>query len=171
MKKLDISTVLRFVDAVGSRNARFRHRGRVTTCMLFDNCRSLRTLVDGTEFELVPMSIRILFSQKVRSINAALLSSISGAYIAFSCRVGAEALFGKHLSLSMPGFELIGRLKASRFDSVLSCLTGRHYYKFMLVGISASRDCSMCNSRTGGRRCLDSCEHKHGVQTVRHRSS
>lgn len=167
MKKLDVSTVLRFVDAIGSSNARFRHRGRVTTCLMFGSSRSLRTLVDGTEFELVPMSVRLMFSQKVRSINAALLSNLSGAYIAFSCRVGADSMIGKRVALSMPGFELTGRLRASRFDEVMSSLTGRHYYKFRLADISASRDCGTCNNRTGGRRCLDSCEHKQGAQERR----
>ena len=164
MKKLDVSTVLRFIDAMSSSSARFRYRGRVATCMLFNNRRSLRTMVGGTEFEFVPMSARLMFSQKVRSINSALLARLSGAYLAFSCRVGAEAVFGQRLALSIPGFELVGRLRTSRFDSVLSSLTGRHYYTFMLSDISAGHGCDTCNNRTGGRRCLDDCEHKHGVQ-------
>jgi hypothetical protein len=106
MKKLDTSTILRFLDAVGTNGAQFRHRGRTTTFMLFNNFRSLRTLVGGTEFELVPMSARLVFNKKVRSINAALLADVVGVYMAFSCRIDADALIGRHLALSMPGFEL-----------------------------------------------------------------
>jgi hypothetical protein len=157
MKKLDTSTILRFLDAVGTNGAQFRHRGRTTTFMLFNNFRSLRTLVGGTEFELVPMSARLVFNKKVRSINAALLADVVGVYMAFSCRIDADALIGRHLALSMPGFELTGKLRASRFDGAMAALTGRRYYQFMLSSLVIDNECGTCNRRTGGRRCVEGC--------------
>ncbi len=167
MGKLDISTLLRFLDTIGTRNTRFRHRGRTTTCMLFNNQHSLRTMVGGTEFELAPMSARLVFERKVSSVTAALMEHVVGTYLALSCRVGVEPLFGKVVTLSMPGYELVGKLRASRFDEVMNYMTGRHYCQFMVLSMRAINDCGTCNNRSGGRRCLDSCQHKQSVRERR----
>lgn len=163
MRKLQTSTVLWFLDAVTGGKVKTQNRGRTLLCMLFGKQHGVRTMLDGSEFSLTALSARLIFN---RDVHQTFEPEARAVYMALSSRTDVSALYGRQITLSVPGFDVIGKLRASAFQSPLGYLTGRHYCQLKVLAVTGT-GCDSCHNRTAGRRCLDSCAHKSAIKERR----
>jgi len=146
---IDIIPILDLTKILAGFNPKVVHYGKSVHIPIYTSCASFVCCTRNSGIKLAPIAIRLTFNKTVSNIFKTEAELIS-ATITCTTRNSVAKLAGAQVCVASQNFELYGRLRRSKCDTLYREITGSSYVSLALSSVLSHNSCAHCEFRPLG---------------------